>query len=343
MIESLPGTDLELTRFAPDSEDFFFVQNHSRMAIGIAEASQRGRFIVLKAGTDAASRRELALESTRLEALGHVLQGSSWLQYLPRRVLSRGDGTLPFVVDESASRLTALDLIARDGPRQDLVNSALNVINELKKLTATVKLADGSFVDDTILRRVGFLRDHWGELFRWRGDNSHLDRLKVGMTTSLLGRRVEVGWQHGDFSPGNILVQSDPPYIVGVIDWGGSGPNEFVGVDSSLLALSAHSLFTSTDLNSVVERIVTVLAGLDQSSEDEDLLIERLNGAWPSTQDLSLMQGVILTWVYYVVHRFKIRSPNVLAPGHWVQHDASRALRAIVDFGLPTLIEAQSK
>ncbi len=337
LVVGLPSTDPQYACFVEGRSDLAIANNNSRMAIAVSASPHDGRVLVLKAGTDVPSRQELDAETLCLERLRRDLAHSDWLRYLPQRVVARPDTARPFVVDESSSPHTALEVAREVGLDESVVADAFDVIDALRRETARAVVAEGPFIEQTVLRRVELVRRRWVRDLLWKDDRAHWDHLTRELTASLLGRRVEAGWQHGDFSLGNILVDRTRSVVTGVIDWGAGEPHDLVGVDPSLLALSVHGFRTATEVNDVVARLVATLAHPGGESEEERRLVERLRFAWPETQDLSLMQGVIVTWIYHVAHLFKIRSPNVLAPGHWVQRGASRTLTAIVEHGVPAL------
>lgn len=337
LIADIPLDHLTSLGLESKFDDLAVARNNSRMVIGVSATAEDGRYFVLKAGSDVMSRRVLAVETARLEELKSDLRGSPWLDYLPRRIVVRLDDPVPFVVDESLSSTTIQDLARRDGLDDVLVSNAISVIGELKREAATVVIAGPALIEGTIVRRVDLIRQQWGKAMLLKGTDSSLSILKDELVKSMEGRRVEVGWQHGDYSLGNVLVDSTLQRVTGIIDWGGSAPHELIGVDPALMALSAHGFHESGDVNSSVLRIVEVLARRLEASEEDHRLIERLKCAWPATQDLSLMQGVIITWIYHVAHLYDIRSPNVLAPGHWVQRRVSGVLETIMRAGVSNL------
>jgi aminoglycoside phosphotransferase (APT) family kinase protein len=49
--------------------------------------------------------------------------------------------------------------------------------------------------------------------------NGAIDRLVATLRTQLAGRRVRLGWTHGDFYPGNLLI-SPGGQVTGIVDWG---------------------------------------------------------------------------------------------------------------------------
>ena len=66
-------------------------------------------------------------------------------------------------------------------------------------------------------------------------------QVRAELCEALAGRRVAVGWVHGDFVPGNVLVDPDSARVTGIVDWvtGSNGP---FGVGSQFASLSAPGL-----------------------------------------------------------------------------------------------------
>src|SRR5205823_14958834 len=50
--------------------------------------------------------------------------------------------------------------------------------------------------------------------------SSAIRRLRADLTEGLVGRTLRVGWVHGDYTAGNVLVDDAGTAVTGVIDWG---------------------------------------------------------------------------------------------------------------------------
>lgn len=94
----------------------------------------------------------------------------------------------------------------------DLTSAAFDAISPLHRRTQSVQVVDdgmlGRWVDEPadLIRRT--VRASGG-----------VDRLISTLHKDLAGRQVTLGWTHGDFHPGNILVSADGT-VTGIVDWG---------------------------------------------------------------------------------------------------------------------------
>ena len=52
-----------------------------------------------------------------------------------------------------------------------------------------------------------------------------LRRIANELRGELLGQQVELGWTHGDYTPGTLLFAGDGSQVLGIVDWGGASPS----------------------------------------------------------------------------------------------------------------------
>lgn len=122
----------------------------------------------------------------------------------------------------------------------DVVRSAVGALGMLARAASLTDLMTDSRVTGLIDRDVDELRRSFtGGSRRQLGLERRLDQLHA----ALQGQRVSVGWVHGDFWPGNLLVRAheDSPRVelTGIVDWDRARQDDICLLD--LINLVAYS------------------------------------------------------------------------------------------------------
>ena len=117
-----------------------------------------------------------------------------------------------------------------------------------------------------------------------------LDRLRGELHAPLLGRRLTASWIHGDYVPGNVLIDAATGTVSGIIDW----------------ELAATPCLPALDL----VQLVLAARALSRRREYGEIVVEALDGAWteheravlgwstePFEGDPSLSTLVLFAWL----------------------------------------------
>lgn len=70
--------------------------------------------------------------------------------------------------------------------------------------------------------------------------NDALDRLASALYSDLTGRRITLGWTHGDLAPGNVLITGRQ--LAGIIDWGNVREQDLTSLDLAFWLLTVARL-----------------------------------------------------------------------------------------------------
>lgn len=111
-----------------------------------------------------------------------------------------------------------------------LTPAAFNAIAPLHRLDSTLDGVGGALLRQLVEEPAARLR---AAVRR----KDVVDRLAAGLTAELAGRKVRLGWTHGDFFPGNILVSGDGR-VRGIIDWGQAREHDMVVLDLAFWLLT---------------------------------------------------------------------------------------------------------
>ena len=188
----------------------------------------RGEPGVLKAAMTESSMAGLRRESEVLRQLWSDEQLGDWRAVLPVPLDAGNAGAGAFLL---TSRLPGQ--VARDLPREAvsrLTPSAVDAISLLHRRTQTVRV-----VDETLL--VQWV-DQPAERIRMAlPSNGVVGCLAGALRSDLAGRPLTLGWAHGDFHPGNVLVSADGR-VTGIVDWGGAREQDLSVLDLAFWLLT---------------------------------------------------------------------------------------------------------
>jgi aminoglycoside phosphotransferase len=216
---ALAGTGWQCERMLPSVSD-------TALLLVRADDGRAGFLKVAASDTGMASLRR---EDEVLRAL-HAQQAlAGWRELLPRPLRAGQAAGGAYLLSTRLPGRDARRAPAADGGR--LTAAAAAAIAPLHGLTAapaTVTTAMlGSWVDDaaawvcTAVPSASTVASLTGELH-----------------ALLAGRTVLLGWTHGDFFPGNLLLGADGQ-VTGIVDWAGARPRDLVALDVAFWLLTA--------------------------------------------------------------------------------------------------------
>ncbi|HET6503269.1 MAG TPA: phosphotransferase [Amycolatopsis sp.] len=200
---------------------------------------------VLKVSDTAGGRECLRRQAEVLTRLHADQRLGAWRRLLPRLISTARIGTADCSVE---SRLPGADgrRELADARRRDvLVAAAVAGVGELSRRTGGLRVAG----EDAIVRWVREPVDAVRAVVPPR-DRPALDRMADELAAGLAGLRVALGWQHGDYTPGNVLVADG--VLTGVIDWGQAVPDGMPVLDVVSFLLNAEAVRARAQLGSVV-------------------------------------------------------------------------------------------
>ncbi len=118
-----------------------------------------------------------------------------------------------------------------------LTSAAFGAIAPLHRQAQTVVGVAGALLDEWVEQPMALLRDATAR----RGEASRaLDRIGVLLRAGLSGAQVRLGWTHGDFHPGNVLVGADGQ-VTGIVDWDQARDRDITTIDLAFWLLTVRS------------------------------------------------------------------------------------------------------
>ena len=133
-----------------------------------------------------------------------------WRAMLPVPLDSGDAGSGAFLL---TSRLPGQD--GRELPPEAagrLTTAAVDAITPLHQRNRTIRMVDQALLSNWVDQPAQLIK-------RVLPANAAVSRLAEALRGDLAGRLVALGWTHGDFHPGNLLVGADGR-VTGIVDWG---------------------------------------------------------------------------------------------------------------------------
>lgn len=251
-------------------------------------------------------------------ALHHGLDGA-WRELLPRVLAfdERTDATLS--VESCRPGINLAEALDGQPDRlEELTAAALRAIAPLHRRTTTFVGTDNAIMLWRWL--VGPLADLADMCSRLDpGRAVKVDRLSQTLRRDLRAWRVPVGWTHGGYTPGNVLVDGVQGRVTGIVDWGGGAPGRPALIDEYLLILTASCQVQGVDLGTVVTERLRAGGLLERERRALHAARDRTDS---DAGDPALDAGgvdecvaVLLTWLHRVADLWRKR---VTQPNHHV-------------------------
>jgi O-antigen/teichoic acid export membrane protein/aminoglycoside phosphotransferase len=207
------------------------------------------RAVVKLAASDNAARG-LARETDILSVLCGDRRLEAWRAMLPR-VLAAGEiDSRPFRVEAILPGIQASRAMAGGAVPFDPLADA---IAGLHRRTGSELDVDAAIIGAWVDAPLEILEHH----ARRRGGSPRrqlrgLDRVRDQLHEGLAGRRLTAGWTHGDYVPGNVLVDPATRTVRGVVDWERSGSPNLQAIDLVQLVLAIRALQRGREYGEIV-------------------------------------------------------------------------------------------
>ncbi len=272
---------------------------------------------ILKIVGKAEHTTSLERHVVNLRALQSVSGLGDWRRLLPN-VAWHGEVSGQLVVAEQFMQGTVASDAMRSGPdTREILSGAITAISALHQSTGSERVVTPQLFQRWVrdpadrIHQTGILADD---------SRAALDRLVRYLEDWLAGRSVGIGWIHGDYWPGNLLITPHAT-VAGILDWDQAAPDEYFGHDLLHLLLYSRRIRTGTDIGIMVARMLNdpAWAPIDQ---------ELLSGAPLSLpEDAAGIRAVLmLYWVRYVTRLLQQR--HHAGSRTWVDRNISSVLRS---------------
>ncbi|HYH31926.1 MAG TPA: phosphotransferase [Pseudonocardia sp.] len=282
-------------------------------SVVVGVGPEQGPGALLKAVDTARGQAELHWQSEVLGRLHADPRIAHWSVLVPR-ILAAGevDGSA-YVVESRLPGDPGADALRDAARRRRFTSSAISTISELHRCTSAVET-----VGEDDLRR--WVHEPMAVVLARLPRPLHAParQLERELVDGLRGRRVAVGWYHGDYTPGNVLT--DPQgRAVAVVDWCNAHPRALPALDVVTFLMLSDVLADGEELGDLVVRWASASP---PPAHDLVARTQRLLGG-------ALLEPGLLCLLAWLLHvsQALTKSPQYGANPVWVR----RNLRSVVE------------
>lgn len=260
-----------------------------------------------------------AAESARrhyeaISALRHDERLGEWRELLPRPVWQGTIGRQACLVETALTGIGAEQVMTRPEHREPALRAARHAIDALHQTTARPMRVDDAALDRWVRQRAKVV----GAAVEAGPAMAQLIRR---LENGLGGRELPVGWIHGDYWAGNVLLGPDGREATGIVDWAQAAADEPVAIDRMTLVLAERVAASRTELGGVV---AALLEGTGWTALERDLLKgDGIDDAGIEPGDRSI---VLLSWLRHVAWHLTEGTPPARSR-RWREMNIARVLR----------------
>lgn len=263
---------------------------------------------VLKLSGTARGVADIDHEAAVLRRLHEARELGAWRTLLPSVLAAGSDGRRSYML----TRRMAGEAVRAGCPH--LTRVALAAIEPLHGLQATPTVIDQSLLLEWVIAPSERIQ----QVLPDRRRRDEIERLRSELCEVLAGRTVTVGWVHGDYSPGNVLVSPGQHEIAGIVDWAQASDRGLAVVDCANMILTSKP--------DVVRHLGHVVADRLASTcwtQGEWQLLEELSGGLPGRAVLRL------TWLRHVANNLE-KSRRYESSALWIHKTIYPVLGVVV-------------
>jgi aminoglycoside phosphotransferase (APT) family kinase protein len=152
-------------------------------------------------------------------ALHELPKLDAFCAYVPRAITWGDQQGRPYYLETALPGVGAADLVRRQTEPASMMRDAAHLIGQLHLGTLRRRMVDEALFARLAGDDLAFmcqLSGGWPEVTQLRQKLEQLDQL---LRSQIAGHELPFSWTHGDFWPGNLLIQPASGQIGGVVDW----------------------------------------------------------------------------------------------------------------------------
>jgi aminoglycoside phosphotransferase (APT) family kinase protein len=243
------------------------------IAVVKAGSSPGDAEVVVKLATAAPVGAQLQRHVAAVRALRADPRPGPWLRFVPDILAADEVDGMFYVVERAIGGLPASSVLAHDARRAVILEEALSTVASLHRLTASTVVVDEEILGRWIAAPVDALR-------RVGRSSGTLERIQGELREFLAGRSVEVSWVHGDYWPGNILIDGETGSPTGVVDWECAADGELAAHDLFHLLLFTRSVRERSDLGLLVRDLLRGRSSMDSERQQLERFVPPDDPQW---------------------------------------------------------------
>jgi Phosphotransferase enzyme family len=274
---------------------------------------------VLKVALTAEAKRSLKREATVVAALSADARLRDWRRLLPA-ALAEGeiDGSR-YVLERALAGHNAASFARDPWLRRRVQTAAAEALRALRERTAVATAVDTESVERWLARPLDLVRQAIGSQDASAGRG--LERVAAEVRATLVGHRLMVGWVHGDFWLGNLLVTPDGGAATGILDWDCAGEQEPLLIDLLHLVVYTRRPVERRELGGVVRELLR-----GGSWSDHELSLLESSGT-SLEEEAELARGALLLyWLRHLAANL-LQSDAYASNRLWLRRNVDPVLR----------------
>ena len=217
-----------------------------------------------------------------------------WRDILPQVLYEGKFQRQLFWIEECLPGLSGIDVMQNAENRQLILHSAINIIGYLHQKTERAQI-----VGETLLNKWVFepLEEILSSrlIYVFRHSRSILKELGANLEKELHGKYFSIGWVHGDFWPGNILVDVQDSQVVGLVDWEDFEMDFPLSLDLVNMMVSMRRIENEKELGAIVVDLLKEEVWRPHEQVIWDREEEKLNGNY-----VNLREALLLFWLHHI-------------------------------------------
>lgn len=263
--------------------------------IPIGPPAEPARMIIKFAGPGR-NLEGLRSQQDRLRRLHSDSRLAEWTGIVPQVIKTGTIGSVPYFIETALPGVPATRLIGDARSRDAFLPIAGEVIAELHTRTAVPARVDDAtlerWVEVPVRAIAAALAPHHRMGRETRGT---LEDVRRELRSAFVDRDVLVGWMHGDYWPGNVLVDPNGRRITGIVDWDLSSDRQLAIHDPLHFILLTRRLASGHEFGDVVRGL---LAG--DSLEPPERSALAAAGLQPAAWHRDARESLTMAWLRYV-------------------------------------------
>ena len=250
---------------------------------------------LLKVPQTADARRALVGHHELVSQLRGDPRLAGWSDLIPLVTAAGEVEGNAFLVEEMLPGVAGTTFLGSGTARATMLLSAASAIRQLHRRTGEVCVVDDVLLESWVRKPLAAVERVLVDRFRAQGAGLLLAELGRELEDQLAGQEVFTSWVHGDFWPGNVLLQPDGGKVTGIVDWDLAAPHQLPLHDVLHLILYSRRVRYGRELGDVVR------AAIDDPRWDatERRLIDEQTDDTPGPQ-LSDRSAILLAWLRHV-------------------------------------------
>jgi len=267
----------------------------SEMTVAVLATPNRAGVAILKLPQTRRAAASLQRQAAVVATLRAHPALPTWIKWLPMSLATGAVADRFYLIESLLPGVDATRLQLNEQEWATVQSAACRAIGQLHQQTATTSVVNEALLQRWIIEPITALRQLQPVLLTLPDYHQRLQHLQEELTAALTGRTVGVSWVHGDFTPGNILLDPTDYTITGLIDWEAATFNELPQLDLLQFFIAGRMIRRQCEYGDVMRTLLTA----QEWQSQKRLLLETAQKALPGARvaDRTLL---LLCWLRHI-------------------------------------------